>query len=261
MLSYISNASKTVRSARAARLTVLLCNLIRQAFEAVYISLGDLGVRCKPQHTLPTHQADCAQLSNVHKIKFILLHPQVPDFAIQTFPSSPLLLKIEAVRPESQLLENRITMDPLTALGLASNVFSFVSFASGLIKGTLEIRASANGCNIDVMRLDITCQQLQDLCEGLQSCTEKRIPEWLAEDHVAKVFISVKSLCTACKDDGDELLRITKTLRTKDGSRGKWDSFTVALRKAWKKSSIDELETRLSQTQTTMTLHICTLAQ
>lgn len=157
-------------------------------------------------------------------------------------------------------------MDPLTALGLASNVFSFVSFASGLIKGTLEISASATGCSIDVTRLNVVCEKLQDLCDGLQSCIEHRIPEFHhPEDHgavqVTNVFSAVKTLCTVCKTDADELLRITKTLRTKHGSDGKWDSFIVSLKKAWKKSSIDELEARLSQTQVTMTLHICTLAQ
>lgn len=152
-------------------------------------------------------------------------------------------------------------MDPLTALGLASNVFSFVSFASGLIKGTLEIRASATGCSIDVARLDGFCEQLKDLCDGLQSCTDHKIPEAHAGDHVTKIFTAVKSLCVDCKTDGDELLRITKTLRTKNGSKRKWDSFIVALKKAWEKSSISELEERLSRTQVTMTLHICTLAQ
>lgn len=152
-------------------------------------------------------------------------------------------------------------MDPLTALGLASNVISFVSFASGLIKGTIEIRASATGCNLDVARLDAVCEQLQDLCDGLQKCTNHGISRAHSEDHVTKVFIAVKRLCVACKADGDELLRITKTLRTKNGSKGKWDNFIIALKKAWEKSSIDELEARLSRTQAAMTLHICTFAQ
>lgn len=152
-------------------------------------------------------------------------------------------------------------MDPLTALGLASNVFSFVSFASGLIKGTLEISASATGCHIDVTRLDSVCERLQDLCDGLQSCAEHRILGTHADEHVAEIFVAVKSLCASCKVDGDELLRIAKTLRTKHGSTGKWDSFKAALKTAWEKSRIDELEARLSRTQVTITLHICTLAQ
>lgn len=152
-------------------------------------------------------------------------------------------------------------MDPLTAIGLASNVFSFISFASGLIKGTLEISGSTTGCSIDITNIDRVCAQLQDLCDGLQSGTEYKIPGAQAENHATKTFVAVKSLCAAWKSDGDELLRITKELRTKDGSKGKWDSFRVALKKAWKKSSIDELEARLSRTQITMTMHICTLVQ
>lgn len=151
-------------------------------------------------------------------------------------------------------------MDPLTAVGLASNVFSFVSFASGLIKGTLEVSGSAFGCSIDVARLDLVCERLQGLCDGLQSCIDHKTPGAHAGCHVTKVFVAVKVLSEACKADGDELLRITKKLRTKNGSTGKLDSFRVALRKTWEKSSIDELQKRLFRTQTTMTLHICTLA-
>ncbi|KAI3400741.1 hypothetical protein diail_1950 [Diaporthe ilicicola] len=142
-------------------------------------------------------------------------------------------------------------MDPLTALGLASNVFSFVSFASGLIKGTIEISASADGCTIDVTKLDTICEQLQNLCDGLESCSQHQILEADDDDHVVKVLVAVQGLCKACKADGNELLRITKKLRTKNDSTRKWDSFQVALRKAWKKTSIDELEARLSRTQVT----------
>ncbi|KAH8779983.1 hypothetical protein F5883DRAFT_689878, partial [Diaporthe sp. PMI_573] len=187
----------------------------------------------------------------------ILFQPEVDGFSIQILVTSPLLSKLIY---SSSIFHYKATMDPLTALGLASNVFSFVSFASGLIKGTLEVRQSNTGCNIDITRLDAVCEQLQDLCQGLQSCADHRIPEGIPEDDVTKVFIAIKSLCTAFKTDGDELLRVTKTLRTKNGSKGKWESFKVAFRKAWEKSSIDELEARLSRTQVTMTIHICTLA-
>lgn len=152
-------------------------------------------------------------------------------------------------------------MDPLTALGLASNVLSFVSFASGLIKGTLEISASASGCHIDVTKLDSIYERLQHLCDGLQSCAEHRFLGTRADEYVTEIFVAVKNLCASCKVDGDELLRITKTLRTRNGSKGKWDSFKAALKTAWERSSIDELEARLSRTQVTITLHICTLAQ
>lgn len=152
-------------------------------------------------------------------------------------------------------------MDPLTALSLASNVISFVSFASGLIKGTIEISASANGCTSDVTNLENICERLQSLCDDLNSCADYEIPKGDREDRVVKVLIAVQGLCEVCKDDGEDLLRITNKLKTKNESRGKWVSFGVALKKAWAKTSIDELEARLSRTQATLTLHICTLTQ
>lgn len=154
-------------------------------------------------------------------------------------------------------------MDPLNALGLASNVFSFVSFAAGLIQGTRTISASASGSSTDITNLGMVCEQLQNLCEGLDACTHYEIlgAHLAAEDHATKVLVAVKALCIICKTDGDELLRIVTKLRTKDGSKGKWQSFRVALRMAWEKATIDDLEARLSRTQVTLTLHICTLAQ
>ncbi|KAL1851056.1 hypothetical protein Daus18300_012665 [Diaporthe australafricana] len=97
------------------------------------------------------------------------------------------------------------------------------------------------------------------LCNGLESCSEHQIQRAANEDHVVKILVAVKALCEVCKSDGDELLRIIKKLRTKPDAKGKWDSFRVALKKAWEKTSIDELEARLSRTQVTLTLHICTL--
>ncbi len=89
-------------------------------------------------------------------------------------------------------------MDPLTASGLVSNVFSFVSFASDLIKGTLEIRASASGRSADIVKLDTVCEQLKCLCDGLRPCTEYQIVKanyQHQEDQVSKVFVAVQSLC------------------------------------------------------------------
>lgn len=160
-------------------------------------------------------------------------------------PPTPLTFFVSHSHPDSlifcfvhelilyRFLTSKCAMNPLTAVGLASNVFSFLSFASGLIKGTLKVSASTSGCSIDVSRLDLVYEELQGLCNGLHSCIKHKIPGAHAGCHVTKFFIAVKILSEACKTDGEELLRITKKLRTKNGSTGKLDSFRVSLRKAW----------------------------
>lgn len=152
-------------------------------------------------------------------------------------------------------------MDPLTALGLASNVFSCVSFASDLIKGTIEISASTNGYSVDTSKLGTVYKQLESLCDGLKCCTEHQIIKGDERDQVGRVVVAVKSLSKICKTDCDELLRIMQKLKTKDGTKGKWESFRTALKTAWEKKNMDELEERLCKTQITLTLHICTLAK
>lgn len=167
-----------------------------------------------------------------------------------------------------QLFNTDVAMDPLTALGLASNVFACISFASDLIKGTIEIGRSTDGTSTDITNLDAVYNQLSKLCDGLKSGIEHRIPdhphddaEREIEDQVSKIAISLKVLSGVCKVDCDELLRIIAKLRTKDGAKGKWVGFRTALKIAWEKKSIEELEARLSRTQTTLTLHICSLAK
>lgn len=153
------------------------------------------------------------------------------------------------------------TMDPFTAIGLASNVFSFVSFASGLIRGTIEIHSSAVGCSVNVSQLDEIYEQLQSLFNALESCAKHDIVKLDDYDPVVEKLQAIIRLSQICKSDGQELLRIIKRLRTKGGSKGKWDSFRVALRTARQKSTIDELDNRFSKNQVALTLHICTLAQ
>lgn len=61
-------------------------------------------------------------------------------------------------------------MDPLTAFGLASNVVSFVSFASDLIKTSFEVYSSASGSGENVLSLDNVYSNLSSLSTKLQ-CT------------------------------------------------------------------------------------------
>ncbi|KAI0163508.1 hypothetical protein BJ166DRAFT_295322 [Pestalotiopsis sp. NC0098] len=161
-------------------------------------------------------------------------------------------------------------MDPLTALGLAANVFACISFATDLIKGTVEISTSPHGCSSKTLRLESIYKELEGLCNGLKSCEDHPSPHETIEaaegDHAkivataVKIATAVKRLSHVCNMDCDELLRVIVQLKAKGGAKVTWASFRIALRMAWEKKNIDELEERLSRTQTALTLHICTLA-
>ncbi|ETS87793.1 hypothetical protein PFICI_01621 [Pestalotiopsis fici W106-1] len=151
-------------------------------------------------------------------------------------------------------------MDPLTALGLAANVFACVSFTSDLIKGAIEISTSPNGCSADVSKLDSVYNDLRRLCTGLEVSVKQRNLGKDDQDYVVQLAVAIEDLSEICKKDCNDLLQLLLKFKTKTGLNGKWSSFRVALRTVWGKKTIDELEQRLSKTQHTLTLHICILA-
>lgn len=156
-------------------------------------------------------------------------------------------------------------MDPMTALGLAANVFACISFATGLIKGTIEISTSPDGRSADTLRLESIYNELESLCDGLKSTMDHPIPSGMdkgaKKDDARTIATAVKSLSAVCKTDCEELLGVIINLKAKGDTKGRWASFRIALKTAWEKRRIDELEERLSRSQTTLTLHICTLAK
>jgi hypothetical protein len=53
--------------------------------------------------------------------------------------------------------------DPLTALGLASNIVQLITFASSLVSKTREISKSANGALVANLELEAIASNLQEL--------------------------------------------------------------------------------------------------
>lgn len=157
-------------------------------------------------------------------------------------------------------------MDALTAIGLASNVLSFVQFAWQLIQASAEISTSPSGCTADVVSLDTVYTRLRSLSSGLNSCqlyTSDNIEDYVSTDYqeqqaqrqAATAATGLSHLAKQCESDCNELLGLTAKLKV--GSPGKWRSFQAALRKVWEKDKIAALETRLQRAQGTMNLHFC----
>lgn len=156
-------------------------------------------------------------------------------------------------------------MDPLTAFGLAANVVSFVSFASGLIKTSVELYRSGSDTTSDILTLDKVYGDLRTLSSRLERTAHDnarpQVPT-LDECEMEKTVLAVKGLAKACKEDCDKLLQITDKLRLRRGDFGsKWKSFRVAMTKVWKEGDIEEIEERLHQRQATLTLHVCTISR
>jgi len=148
-------------------------------------------------------------------------------------------------------------MEALAALGLASNVTQFISFAFELISTSLEINDSVSGCADELSSLEAVYRRLDDLSAGLQSGPVSISP---GPATLRNSTSTIKSLSRECQDDCTKLLEIIDNLKTTAvGWRGPkfWRSFRSALRTALKKGEIAKLEERLKRSQATLTLQIC----
>ncbi|GAP91527.1 putative NACHT nucleoside triphosphatase [Rosellinia necatrix] len=152
-------------------------------------------------------------------------------------------------------------MDPLTAVGLASNIIQFVQFTWSLIQTAVEIHPSSTGCSADVLTLDSVYRQLSDFNHELASGHSNA--SLYLDGRGGKSVLGVPSLqklSLQCQSDCDKLLSVVNTLKGKGRPGKRWQSFRAALKMAWEKKTIEELESRLNRTQMTMTLQICTIA-
>lgn len=154
-------------------------------------------------------------------------------------------------------------MDPLTALGLSASVAQFVSFASELMSKSKEIYTSTKGGTDSVLTLETVYNQLRDLSSSLESSSQKDLKfEAVREtsDFVKHVF-AINDLSRSCKNDCDRLLEVLRRLQAGDGSKNRWQSFTLTLETVWRRHEIADLEQRLHHVQATLTLHICALTR
>lgn len=131
-------------------------------------------------------------------------------------------------------------MAELAALGLASNVISFISFAGDLISKGHEIYNSADGSLIENLALETVTRSLQDLSSGLSLGRDK------ATGRLTNTEKQLQELCDECRGISKQLLGVIGQLKAK-GSHQIWTSFRQALSSAWKKSEIEELESRLER--------------
>jgi hypothetical protein len=121
-------------------------------------------------------------------------------------------------------------LDPLTALGLAGNVFQFVDFACKLFQGTRSIYKSASGVGKENDVLETITADLSRLVNNIVISSEH-------SEELRSLTAQAKCICT-------ELLEALEGVRV-HGQKTKWKCFVAALKEAWSSSRLDEISGRL----------------
>ncbi len=130
-------------------------------------------------------------------------------------------------------------MDPLTALGLASNVIQLISFTNDLISKSRQIYRSANGELVEHLELETIAKSLQDLSSDIP--TELR-----GMKSLTRTEKQLRDICTGCKQVSKELIDVIDGLKA-TGEHKKWNSFRQALNSVWKEDTINALSKRLER--------------
>lgn len=162
-----------------------------------------------------------------------------------------------------------ITMDPLTALGLAGNVVQFVDFALDLISTGAEIADSARGATERTLELEKVYNTLKTFTSKLgPKGSDLTLAADISEGNeplsgLAGGGKAIKAHATAleeiavdCKTLCDQLLNMVKGLRVKEGtSNPRIRSLGIALKTAFAGKKVNELEERLKRFQALIALH------
>lgn len=130
-------------------------------------------------------------------------------------------------------------MDPLTALGLASNIIQLISFTSDLVSKGREIYKSADGALIEHMELETIAKSLQDLSADLPAQAKRG-------KSLTRTEKQLRGICEGCNEVSGELIEAIQRLKA-TGNHKRWNSFRQALNSVWKENQIDALSKRLEK--------------
>jgi hypothetical protein len=133
-------------------------------------------------------------------------------------------------------------MDPLTALGLASNIIQLITFASDLVSKGCEIYKSSEGVLVENLELETITTTLQELSKSVQR-PDRSSPR---SQRLTKTERKLHELCHDCSGVSEQLLSVIRKLKA-EGPVLRWDSFRQALNSVWKEKEIAALETRLER--------------
>lgn len=143
-------------------------------------------------------------------------------------------------------------MDPVTTLGVAAAVLQFIQFSSGLFKGVYSIYKVSRGPSSEPNSLDTIHERLQDISSDLSGPVQR-------PDHCSKNETRLYDLAKSCHEDCNVLIARIEKLRGKSGPRAVWSSFREALKESFntRDNSLRQLQERVMQYESSITLHIC----
>ncbi|KAL6407392.1 hypothetical protein AUP68_10224 [Ilyonectria robusta] len=139
-------------------------------------------------------------------------------------------------------------MEPLSALGVASGVITFVDFAWKLIVTAKEAHDDIHGATVENLELERVHGRMKSILESLATLT---VPKTAVQgDDQAHVDAeNLSHLVASSKKDCEQMLKMLATLKVKQGGRRRWKSVAMAFKSIANKPKLEAIHERLDNTR------------
>ncbi|KAL4943937.1 hypothetical protein BDV06DRAFT_125145 [Aspergillus oleicola] len=136
-------------------------------------------------------------------------------------------------------------MDPLSAIGLASNILQFIEFGAELCVNIQEVASSATGSTKENEHIEVAVGDLESATDGLSTNVKGN----------NKNEVELVQLAGSCRALSAQLMHVLSKLRAKKGD-GLFGSVRTAWKSTLKKSKIASIEGRLADYRAQLILRL-----
>ncbi|KAK3299763.1 uncharacterized protein B0H64DRAFT_379096 [Chaetomium fimeti] len=137
-------------------------------------------------------------------------------------------------------------MDPISAVGFAASILTFIDFGHKIVTGTLEVLKSGSLTR----NTDITIV-LNDFHAVVKALARRPSGKSAHE-------IALEDLAKRCQEVAGRLSDLLGTLRTRPGGSS-WEAMKLALRSMRKKGDVADLEERLTKYRSELMIHLVSI--
>ena len=148
-------------------------------------------------------------------------------------------------------LVGAMVLDPLTALGVASNAVQLVEFSSRIVSRGQKIYKSNSGTLAESLELEAVTNSLLKT----NNILENSLRSYELHRPLVDEEKELKIICEGCESAGLELINALQKVKVQ-GKHRKWKSFRQALKSVYSKAQIDDLTNRLEGFRKLLDTHI-----
>ena len=124
-------------------------------------------------------------------------------------------------------------MDPVTCIGLAASILTFIDFSSSLVRGSYEVYKSSTGTTAENAHISNVVDDLNELVSGLET-------DLVGETKHEKALVK---LAEQCQGLAGELVYLLGKLRANGESR--WEAVKVKWKSMRNEKNVAHVEQRL----------------